>query len=177
MCGPCKHTSAQSSRFLAKNPFSFLSQWFPLLKTNATARYLSLIRGYSYGSYLKVTQEMKNKQFLLCGASVSFLFLTAHISTSVLQHCFNTHLLRPYNEGELCLKKKCVFWSATVLGRVICLMMGCTHTPSYSLHAPEPIPHPCVYIRYQPLSQLGHSWTIYPVFYSKPLWLMGILLV
>lgn len=93
VCGPCKHTSAQSSRFLAKNPFSFLSlQWFPLLKTNATARYLSLIRGYLYGSYLKVTHEMKNKLFLLFGASVSFLFffLTAHISTSVLQHCFNT---------------------------------------------------------------------------------------
>lgn len=76
VCGPCKHTSVQSSRFLAKNPFSSVSlHWFPLLKTNATARYLSLIRGYLYGSYLKVTHEMRNKLFLLCGASVSFLFL------------------------------------------------------------------------------------------------------
>lgn len=94
---PCKHTSVQSSGFLAKDHFSFLLlQCFLLLKINATAKYLSVIWCYLYGSYLNRGYEMKSKLFLLCGESVSvhFLFssLPAHMSTSVASHCFNTPL-------------------------------------------------------------------------------------
>lgn len=116
--------------FFGKEPFSiFLLQRFPLLKTNATVRYLSVIWGYFYRSRLNLSYEMKSKLFLLCSESVCLIIFCAFSQQLIfLLQCFHTVSTTPTSgltmKGSCVSKKKCVFCcgntSATVLGVVIC---------------------------------------------------------